>query len=119
MTPAHLILLFLANSLLIFGIYELMHVEYQDENNPSQGVLREQCGLFYKIHLAIVNRIGVFATKPICICIPCMASIHSIYFYWTTMYLTNNINQQSAIIYVAYSLSLIGFNHIVAKLINK
>lgn len=114
-----LLLLFIFNSFLTFGIYELMHVEYQDENNPTQGVVREQCGLFYKLHLAIVNRIGFFAAKPFCVCIPCMASIHSTYFYWGAMYLTNNINQHSLITYFAYAICLVGFNHIVVKIINK
>ena len=51
--------------------------------------------------------------KPLCGCLPCMASFHSIYPYWTYMYATNCINIHSILFYPVYILALSGLNYLI------
>ena len=119
MTLNFLLLIFIANSLWIWGIYELCSVDFLDEDHPEHGVDLNSKGLFWKVKEQSVIRLGWFASKPICVCPPCMASLHSTYFFWIAMYVTNNINQYSVLIYIAYAVCLVGFNRLVAVVTNR
>jgi len=114
-----LVVLFLFNSLWIFGLYELFAAEFIDESHPDLGIDNDSKGLFWKVKQWSVINIGWFYSKPICLCPPCMASLHSLYFYWTAMLVTGNINHYSLLIYFAYAICLVGFNHIVVKILNR
>jgi len=53
--------------------------------------------------------------KPLCGCLPCMASFHSIYPYWTYMYMTNALNWNALIFYPAYIMALSGVNYLIDR----
>ena len=111
-----ILILLLINSALCFGFwnacyYELspggieIGSEYDLEKKPteSKGVLWfiEKWASKYWFH------------KPICGCLPCMASFHSIYPYWTYMYAANCINLNAILFYPVYILALSGLNYII------
>ena len=53
--------------------------------------------------------------KPLCGCLPCMASFHSIYPYWTYMYSTNALNLNAVLFYPVYILALSGVNYLIDR----
>jgi len=53
--------------------------------------------------------------KPIGGCLPCMASLHSIYPYWTFMYATNALNINALLFYPVYILALSGLNYLIDR----
>lgn len=58
---------------------------------------------------------GKWFYKPLCGCIPCMASIHSTYVYWTFMFVSDAINWESLIIYPIYIIALSGLNYLIDR----
>ena len=58
---------------------------------------------------------GKWYYKPIGGCISCMASLHSIYPYWTYMYMTNAININALLFYPVYILALSGVNYLIDR----
>ena len=51
--------------------------------------------------------------NPLCGCMKCMASFHSIYPYWTFMYVTGNVTWAYLAIFPIYVLALSGLNYIL------
>jgi len=56
---------------------------------------------------------GKWYYKPIGGCLPCMASFHSIYPYWTYMYSTNALNIHAVLFYPVYVVALSGVNYLI------
>ena len=53
--------------------------------------------------------------KPLVGCIPCMASLHSIYPYWAYSYITHNITIEALLFYPVYVLALSGVNYLIDR----
>lgn len=58
---------------------------------------------------------GKWFHKPLCDCLPCMASFHSIYPYWTFMYAIGALNLHSLLFYPVYVLALSGLNFLIDR----
>lgn len=53
--------------------------------------------------------------KPLCGCLPCMASFHSIYPYWSAMYFGNNLSIEAIVFYPIYIIALSGINYLIDR----
>jgi hypothetical protein len=102
-TPDLLIFALLAlNSLYIYGIYFATSYEPDQKGEPV-----EKNVLWFLSYYSI-RWFGVFLSKPLFICPPCMASVHGIYFF----ILFSNYN----LIYLPfYCLILCGLNYGLQK----
>jgi hypothetical protein len=100
----------LANSLVIFGINKATAFEFchPDDNGSDfcdgDGVDKDSKMVLYRFRLWSIQSLGNFWSKPLFTCPPCMASVHSTYFYWGLMPAT----QESLILYPLYVLGLSG-----------
>lgn len=115
MTAANYIPLFLFNSLYIFGLYNLCDVEFLDDDHPQHGVSDDTKNLLWKVKQWSVVNLGWFYSKPICVCPPCMASLHSLYVFWTAVYLFGSIEPVTVLYYLFYAVALSGFNYLILK----
>ena len=111
MTLHELLLLFLANSLFIFGLYKAFDVDFLDDDNPQQGVDNNSKEIFWFVKYYSVKKLGWYWSKPICVCPPCMGFLHSTYVYWTAVHFYPI--QHPLPTYILYFFSLIGFNYFV------
>lgn len=110
-----LILLFF-NSLLCFGfwnacLYQPSKIDYRiSELTAFEEEHPEIKGVLWFIEKW--SR-GKWFYKPLCNCLPCMASFHSIYPYWTYMYSTNALNIHAVLFYPVYVVALSGVNYLI------
>lgn len=113
-----LAILLLFNSALCFGFWNACLYEVKDG-----GI---QIGSEYELELKKIEIKGVlwrlekwasnkWFYKPLCGCISCMASLHSIYPYWTYMCATNSINLNAVLFYPVYILALSGLNYLIER----
>lgn len=100
----------LANSLVIFGINKATAFEFchQDDREldfcDEDGIDKDSKMVLYRFRLWSLQSFGEFWSKPLFTCPPCMASVHSTYFYWMLMPPT----QESLVVYPLYVLGLSG-----------
>ena len=112
-----LIILLIINGLLCLGFWNACLYESQENI---------QIGSEYDYKEAKFNKgvlwwlekwgSGKWYYKPIGGCLPCMASLHSIYPYWTYMYMTGGLNWNALIFYPVYVIALSGFNYLLNEL---
>ena len=102
-----LILLFL-NSLLIIGFNRA--TEYDESN-----YVIESKNILWFVRYYLIKTIGPFYTKPICSCVGCMASLHSIAPFW--LYATSHNIEHAPIIYPFYIMALSGASILINSLI--
>ena len=107
----NLLLLLLLNSLVCFGfwnacLYEKTHKTYSDEKGFTQHYNK---GVLWRLEQWAVNK---WFYKPLCGCLPCMASFHSIYVYW----LFNAFTLNNLLIYPIYILALSGLNYLIDRI---
>ena len=97
-----IIILLAINSFLCFGFWNAC---LYDEVDDVKGVLwkLEKWGQ------------GKWYYKPIGGCLPCMASLHSIYPYWSYMFATESINIHSIMFYPVYIIALSGVNYLIDR----
>ena len=95
-------LLLIFNSLLCFGFWNACY--YDKKNNIKSP-------LWFIESWAK----GKWFYKPLCGCLPCMASFHSIYPYWIFHYSTNCININSLLFYPIYVVALSGLNYLIDR----
>lgn len=115
MTITHYLLLFLFNSLWIFGVYELCSVDFLDDDYPEHGINEDTKGLFWKVKQFSILHFGWFYSKPICLCPPCMASLHSLYIFFAAQYLFDTITPLDGLIWLFYAVCLVGFNSLIVN----
>ncbi len=112
------LILLVFNSALCFGfwnacLYEVnsdgvrLNDQYQLEAKKT-----EIKGILWRLEKWASNK---WFYKPLCGCLPCMASLHSIYPYWTYMYATNSINIHAVLFYPVYILALSGVNYLIDR----
>ncbi len=114
MTTTHLILLFLANSLWIFGLHKAFSVEFKSDDYPELGVVEDSKEIFWFVKYYAVMWLGHHWSKPVATCPPCMASVHSSYVYWTVVSLFGEMNYIAVLTYVLYVPCLTAFNEFAA-----
>lgn len=113
-----LILLFI-NSFLCFGFWNAcLYIPEKVERNWT----RTDCHNCFKVTQEEVKgvlwRLELWASdkwfyKPLCGCLPCMASIHSIYPYWLFAYYTDEMNLKAVLFYPIYIVALSGVNYLI------
>ena len=119
MTLLDYLILFLFNSLWIFGVYELCYVEFLHDDYPEQGVNEDSKGLLWWVKQYSVMAFGWFYSKPICTWPHCMASLHSLYIFFTAQALFDIITPVDWIYWLLYAVCLSGFNHLLLKVLHK
>ena len=58
---------------------------------------------------------GKWFHKPLCGCLPCVASLHSVYPYWIYMYNSGNMDISALLFYPVYILALSGVNYLIDR----
>ncbi len=96
------ILVLFLNSLLIFGVFKIMDYEIDNENK----IIEDSKMVLWKIKYWLINHIGIKASKPFCLCPPCMSSIYGTLIYWCVYSFT----LQHLFIWPIYCLCLCGIN---------
>lgn len=119
MILTHYIILLLFNSLWIFGLYKLFEVEFVDIDYPENGIYDKSKGLLSSVSVWAVKNFGFFYSKPICLCPPCMASLHSTYIFWTAVFLFGKIEPITLLYYLFYAVCLCGLNNLILLFLNK
>lgn len=104
-----ILILILINSAVCFGFWNACLYVKLDELNGVE----EQKGALWFIE-KYSN--GKWFYKPLCGCLPCMASLHSIYPYWTYMLFTDNLTIGALIFYPVYVLALSGVNYLIDRI---
>lgn len=74
--------------------------------------------LFWWVRYYAIKYFGNWWSKPIITCPTCMASIHSIYFYFPFVYYFSELNLITALIYIPYAFALSGMNTLVTSIID-
>ena len=114
-----LILLLIVNSFVCFGFWNAcLYVPKKMGRNPSRldcencfiVIQKEVKGILWFVEKWAI---GKWFYKPVCGCLPCMASLHSTYVYWMFMFVSNEINVESLMMYPIYILALSGLNHLI------
>jgi len=116
----YLVMLFL-NSFLCLGIYKACDYEYgmapAVDGPRGTRMVREGASdiqtksIFWFVKFYGTKWVGETLMSPICGCVICMASVHSIYVYWFFHPLTI----QNVVMYIAYVFCLAGLNTINAR----
>ena len=107
-----LILLFI-NSLLCWGFWNACYYKTKKIYDTSTGKFKES--VYIKNFLLFIDywADGKWFHKPLCGCLPCMASFHSIYPYWTYIYFTQAHFWAALAFYPVYILALSGLNYLI------
>lgn len=72
-----IIFFFIANAVYIYGLHHLFDHELTNAGRYDA----KQSMLFGRIAFVLDKILGLPYTKPLYACMPCMASIHGLYFY--------------------------------------
>ena len=104
-----LLILLLINSLVCFGFWNAcLYERMPDKWNDLKSIVVEN---YNKGVLWFVEKLSKdkWFYKPLCGCLPCMASIHSAYVYWVFQPFT----LQSLYVYPVYIIALSGLNYLI------
>lgn len=109
-----LAILLVFNSFLCLGVWNAANYEVKRVWNETKSKWdnEEVKGVLWFLQKWTVNK---WYHKPICGCLPCMASFHSIYPYLTYMYAANAINIHALLFYPVYVLALSGLNRLIEE----
>lgn len=113
-----LITILILNAFAIWGFHISTEVEFLDEDRPELGINPHTKMIFWKLKVWCVKRIGWFWSKPICLCPPCMSSLHSTYFYFFFLFIVK-FQIQWILFYPMYILILAGLNYFIGLLVSK
>jgi hypothetical protein len=103
-----LLIILILNSLVCFGFYNAcLHLPEDVFNNR-----KEQKGVLWFIEKWAINK---WFYKPLCGCVPCMASFHSTYVYFTFLFVADKLELGYFIIYPLYILALSGLNYLIDR----
>lgn len=110
-----LAILLMFNSLLCLGVWNAANYEVKKVWNVGGNRWDEEeiKGVLWFLEKWAKDK---WFYKPLCGCLPCMASFHSIYPYWTYMYAANAINIHAVLFYPIYILALSGLNRLIEEL---
>jgi len=115
----NLLILLVFNSLLCFGFWNAcLYIPKKIEKNFS----RTDCWNCFKVVQEEVKGVLWFVEewakdkwfyKPLCGCLPCMASLHSVYPYWIYVYIGGKDPLIMLLFYPVYILALSGLNYLI------
>ena len=71
-------ILIIINALFIIGLYHATDYESYDGVN----VIESSKMILWKVRYYLKKKLGDFYSKPFISCPVCMASVHSLYFFW-------------------------------------
>jgi hypothetical protein len=109
LTPSYLtstLPVFLFNGLEIIGFYTA--VWYKQADTEDHEPIEESKMALWWIKFQSLKHLGEFWSKPFCTCPPCMASLHSLW-YWVFLPFTT----QYLIVYPIYILALCGMMKLI------
>lgn len=120
------ILLLIINSLFIQGLYRSSMFEWKSNfmykpnrnNMKIENVDSQYNMILWRFRYYAIKFLGNYWSKPVITCPTCMASIHSSYFYFGFIYLTNQFTLIHALIYIPYVFTLAGLNTLITSLID-
>ena len=123
-----LFLLLILNSFVIQGLYRSAMFEWQEiileipqgREMQTKYIDKKYNMILWWIRFYSLKYIGLKWSKPIITCPTCMASLHSIYFYWLLVYpyAFNSNLIKSIYIYPLYILALAGLNSYITSKTN-
>lgn len=108
-----LLILLVVNSFVCYGFWNASNyaparsVIKQEGDRIVEKIEPEEKGVLWFIEKWSADK---WFHKPLCGCLPCMASFHSTYVYWGYMHSTNSLNLNAVIFYPVYILALSGLN---------
>jgi len=110
-----ILILILINSAACFGFWNACLYQETQDIELKDGKIKN---IYKKGVLWFVEKWaeGRWIYKPLCGCLPCMASLHSIYPYWTYMLFTDNLTIGALIFYPVYVLALSGVNYLIDRI---
>lgn len=117
----NLILLLLFNSLVCFGFYNAcLYIPEKIERNYDKSdcyncfktVQEEVKGVLWFVEEWAKDK---WFYKPLCGCVPCMASFHSTYVYFTFLFVADKMETGYFMIYPLYILALSGLNYLIDR----
>lgn len=95
------------NSLYCFGFWNAcLYIPRNDINTPATK------GVLWFVEKWASNK---WFYKPLCGCLPCMASVHSIIPYLSFMYVGDAVNWNALILYPIYIVALSGLNYLIER----
>lgn len=113
LTPLFLLLIFLTlNAVEIFGFSFATSFDFIDEEHPENGIMPDSKMILWRVRYWCLINLGFFWSKPICICAPCMASVHSLPFYVFFLFMVQ-FQIQWILFYPLYVLILSGLNYFI------
>ena len=123
-----LFLFLILNSFVIQGLYRSAMFEWQEiileipqgREMQTKYIDKKYNMILWWIRFYSLKYIGLKWSKPIITCPTCMASLHSIYFYWLLVYpyAFNSNLIQSICVYPLYILALAGLNSYITSKTN-
>lgn len=99
------------NHLWIFGLWKAFHVEFVSDDYPGAGVINKSKSVLWFVTVWSVNKFGWHVSKTVCLCPPCMASLHSTYLYWS-LALCFGFTPVMIPVYIFYVGCLAGYNEL-------
>lgn len=106
------------NALAIWGFHIATDVKMMDDDYPEHGYINSSKMIFWKVKVWCLTNLGYFWSKPVCLCPPCMSSLHSTYFYAFFLYL-NGFALQWIAFYPMYILILTGINYFISITVSR
>jgi hypothetical protein len=110
-------LLFL-NSIYIIGLHNAARFEYVTSDAPEYGIIENSKMILWRVRLFCLKTFGKFYSKGLITCPPCMAGVHSTYFYWLIVCFYCGYSSISALIlYPLYVGALSGLIYVMVSVI--
>lgn len=103
-----LILLAVCNALYIVGLHKAAEYElYKDDTgrdiNPAiLGYDADNSMILGRLHYFCFRWFGLNWCKPLFSCVPCMASVHSLYIFWGALLFLFSFQPLMVLLYVVY-----------------
>jgi len=108
-----LLLMLPMNCLFCIGIHIITNYEENEVGQPTDKMI-----LWWLRYLSI-KHIGIYWSKPLFLCLPCMASVWGTIFYFTFLFaFMQNITIFAFLIWPFYIVSLSGLNYVVSRYID-
>lgn len=111
-------LLLIINSLWCAGIYCLTQYSYGEDQRVYENggyainqPIVDKAPLWF-IKAALIDLIGEWLTNPVCGCLTCMSSLHSLIYF-----VAFNVDSFQFILWIPYIICLAGINHLLHKII--
>lgn len=106
------------NCLYIYGVHIATEFEYRNESRSELGADEKSKMILWRLRFLSLKYLGPFYSKPLFTCPPCMASVHSSYFFWPVIIYLQGFHSEQLFLYVLYVGVLAGVNYMVGEVIH-